>query len=94
MHRIAGLHEGRPGGDDVTNDKPFALIWTSQNEEMTLERGRYASIPEASGDLPAAKARLHAEYPASADSHFPHDIEAGTWRVVPATPARPAREIC
>ena len=76
--------------DDV-GEKPFMLIWISANEEVTLERGRYSSIPEAADDLPAAKARMHAEYPASADDHFPHDIEAGTWRVVPTPPVRPMR---
>ena len=70
--------------------KPFTLIWTSENEEVTLERGQYDSIPEASEDVPAAKARLHVEYPSSKDDHFPHDIEAGTWRVVP-TPISPIR---
>ena len=69
--------------DDATSEKPFLLIWTSQNGEVTLERGRYASIPEASADLADAKARLHAEFPANIDFHFPHDIKAGTWRVVP-----------
>jgi hypothetical protein len=72
--------------DDATSEKPFVLIWTSQNGEVTLERGRYASIPEASADLPAAEPRLHAEFPADADPHYPHDIKAGTWRVVPARP--------
>ncbi len=61
------------------------LIWTSQNGEVTLDRGAYASIPEASADLPAAKARLEAEYPPSAIFRYPHEIKAGTWRVVPRT---------
>ena len=41
------------------SEKCFKLIWTSQNGEVTLDRGEYASIPEASADLPAAEARLH-----------------------------------
>jgi hypothetical protein len=77
--------------DDAMIEKPFVLTWTSQNGEVTLERGRYASIPEASADLPAAEARLHAEFPANVDSHYPHDIKAGTWRAVPARPERAKR---
>jgi hypothetical protein len=70
----------------VTSLKCFKLIWTSQNGMVEIEYGRYSSIPEATDDLPAAKARLDAEYPASVDFHYPHDIKAGTWRVVPAAP--------
>jgi hypothetical protein len=66
---------------------PFELIWTSQNEVVTIKCGEYASIPEAADDLPHAKARLHAQYPASDDSHYPHDIQAGSFRVVPRRPA-------
>jgi hypothetical protein len=77
--------------DDARSKKPFILTWTSQNEEVTLKRGEYGSIPEASADLLAAKARLNAEYPGGVDNHYPHDIEAGTWRVVPAQPARHIR---
>jgi len=72
---------------DTTSEKPYALIWISQ-KELVLECGRYASIPEASDDVSAAKARLHAEYPASDDPRHPHVIEAGTWRVVPARPEK------
>jgi hypothetical protein len=71
------------------SEKCFKLIWTSQNGEVTLDRGEYSSIPEAAADIPAAEARLHAEFPATADFHYPHDIKAGTWRVVPIEPARP-----
>jgi hypothetical protein len=78
-------------GDDVMSEKCFKLIWTSQNGEVILERGEYASIPEAADDLPAAEARLHAEFPATVDSHYPHDIRAGIWRVVPNEPARTVR---
>jgi hypothetical protein len=65
--------------NDLTDDKPFELIWISQNGLVTVTCGRYASIPEATADIPTAEARLHAEYPASADFHHPHDIrpEAG-----------------
>jgi hypothetical protein len=78
----------------VTSLKCFKLIWTSQNEMVEIECGRYASIPEATADLSAAEARLHAQYPAAVDYHYPHDIKAGTWRVVPAAPAvRPEREM-
>jgi hypothetical protein len=73
------------------SEKCFKLIWTSQNGEVTLDRGEYASIPEASADLPAAEARLHAEFPVTVDFHYPHDIKAGTWRVVPIEPARSIR---
>jgi hypothetical protein len=75
--------------DDAISEKPFVLMWTSQNQQLTLKRGEYASIAEASDDLPAAKARLQAEYPTGVDDHFPHDIQAGTWRVVVASPTRP-----
>jgi hypothetical protein len=73
----------------MADEKCFKLLWTSQNEAVTLERGEYASIPEASADLPAAEARLHAEFPATVDFHYSHDIKAETWRVVPIEPARP-----
>lgn len=80
----------------ASGDEPFELIWTSQNNEVTIPCRRYASIPEAAADVPAAEARLNAEYPASVDFHYPHDIKAGQWRVVPAEPntrwARAARE--
>jgi hypothetical protein len=72
----------------VTSLKCFKLIWTSQNEVVEIECGRYTSIPEASDDLAAAKARLDAEYPASVDFHYLYDIKAGTWRIVPTEPAR------
>jgi hypothetical protein len=75
--------------DSAVTEKCFKLIWTSQNEMVEIECGQYASISEASDDLPAAKARLDAEYPASIDFHYPHDIKAGTWRVVPTRPAKP-----
>jgi hypothetical protein len=74
------------------SEKCFKLIWTSQNEAVTLDRGEYTSIPEASADLPAAQTRLLAEFPATVDFHHPHDIKAGTWRVVPIEPSRPVRE--
>jgi hypothetical protein len=77
--------------DALTPDKPLVLLWTSQNGEVTLERGAYDSINEASADLPAASARLEAEYPSSADFHYPHDIKAGRWRVVPREPRRSGR---
>jgi hypothetical protein len=67
----------------AASEKYFKLIWTSQNGMVTKEYGEYASIPEASADRPAAEAWLHAEYPASVDFHYPHDIKAGRWRVVP-----------
>ena len=73
------------------SEKCFKLIWTSQNGEVTLDRDEYASIPEASADLPAAQARFLAEFPVTVDSHYPHDIKAGTWRVVPVEPARRMR---
>lgn len=73
------------------SEKCFKLIWTSQNGEVTLERGEYESIPEAAHDRPAAEARLQAEFTAAVDSHYPHDIKAGSWRVVPIEPARPVR---
>jgi hypothetical protein len=73
------------------SEKYFKLIWTSQNGAVTLDRGEYACIAEASADLPAAEARLHAEFPATIDFHHPHDIKAGTWRVVPIEPTRPVR---
>ena len=69
----------------VTSLKCFKLIWTSQNEVVEIECGRYASIPEASADLLAAKARLEAQYGATFRNL--HDIKAGTWRVVPFTGA-------
>jgi hypothetical protein len=74
--------------DSTASEKCFKLIWTSQNEIVTIERGEYASIPEASADRAAALARLNAEYPASVDFHYPHDIKAGHWRVVPVEPIR------
>jgi hypothetical protein len=40
------------------SEKCFKLIWTSQNEMVTKEYGEYASIPEASAELPAAVAWL------------------------------------
>jgi hypothetical protein len=53
---------------------------------VTVPCGRYASIEEAADDWHAAEVRLLA-----ADFHYLHDIKAGTWRVVPAEPGRPAR---
>jgi hypothetical protein len=76
----------------AASEKCFKLIWTSQNEMVTIECGEYASIPEASADLPAAEARLQAQHPASVDFHYPHDIKAGHWRVVPIEPIRPLRQ--
>ena len=73
------------------SEQYFNLIWTSQNGAVTLDRGEYATIPEASADLPAAQARLLAEVPATVDFHHPHDIKAGTWRVVHIEPARRMR---
>jgi hypothetical protein len=64
---------------DVT--KPFKLIWTSQNKEVDIECGEYASSAEARADILPAQARLLAKYPGERDLH---DIKAGTWRVVPA----------
>lgn len=76
---------------DVMSEKCFKPIWTPHNEMVELECGEYASIPGAAADLPAAEARLHSEYPATLDCHYPHDIKAGTWRVVPAELARAKR---
>ena len=73
------------------SEKCFKLTWTSQNGKVTLDHGEYESIPEAADDRAAAEARLHAEFPATVDSHYPHDIRAGTRRVVPIEPARPVR---
>lgn len=78
-------------GEFVTSLKCFKLVWTSQNETVTIECGEYATIPQASADLPAAVARLNAEYPASVDFHYPHDIKAGHWRVVPIEAAHSVR---
>jgi hypothetical protein len=69
------------------------LIWTSRNEKVEIECGRYATLSEASDDLPTAKARLDAEYPASIDFHYAHDIKAGKWRVVPIPPAKPRARV-
>jgi hypothetical protein len=60
----------------------FKLVWTSANEVVQIPCGEYVSITEASTDLPTAKAWLEARYPASEDFHYPHDLRAGTWRVV------------
>jgi hypothetical protein len=79
--------------DDNAREKCFKLIWTSQNEMVTIECGEYASIPEASADRPAALARLNAEYPASVDFHHPHDIKAGHQRVVPIQLTLPQRRV-
>ena len=68
------------------SERCFKLVWTSQNGKTTLERSKYASVSEATADIPAAEARLHSEFPAAVDSHYPHDIKAGTWRVVPIEP--------
>lgn len=65
--------------------RAFELVWTSANEVVRIRCGEYNSIVEASTDLPAAKARLEANYPASEDFHYPHDLRAGTWRVLPIT---------
>ena len=73
--------------------KPFELIWTSQNGMVEIPCGRYASIPDAAADRRAAEERLLAEWPATADFHYPHDIRAGTWRAVPADRARPKRVV-
>jgi hypothetical protein len=77
--------------NSATSEKCFKLVWTSQNEMVTIECGEYATIPEASADRPAAKVRLNAQYPASLDFHYPHDIKAAHWRVVPLEPTRPLR---
>jgi hypothetical protein len=79
--------------DSAATEKCFKLIWTSQNEMVEIECGRYASISEASDNLVAAKARLDAEYPARVDFHYPHDIKAGTWRVVPTRPDKPKTRV-
>ena len=63
----------------------FKLVWTSANEAVQIPCGEYVSIAEAHTDLPAVKARLEAQFPASEDFHYPHDLRAGTWRVVPIT---------
>jgi len=68
----------------MVDEKPFVLIWVSQSGEVTFRCGRYGSIPEASDDAPNAKAWLHRQYPATIDPRYPHDIQAGTWHVVPA----------
>lgn len=75
--------------DGAATAKRFKLTWTSQNETVQIECGRYASISEASDGLPAAEVRLNTEYPASVDHHYPHDIKAGTWRVVLTQPDKP-----
>jgi hypothetical protein len=79
--------------DSPNHEKIFKLIWTSQSELVEIECGRYATLSEASDDLPAAKARLDAGYPASIDFHYPHDIKAGTWRVVPIPSAKPRSRV-
>ena len=63
----------------------FELIWTSQNEAVTIRCGSYASVAEASADRDRLEAILHAAFPPSVDFHYPHDLKAGTWRVVPTT---------
>lgn len=70
------------------DDKPFELIWTSQNGKVTKRCGRYASIPEAAADIPCIEAGLQATYPVAVDFHYPDDIKAGTWRIVPVEPGR------
>jgi hypothetical protein len=75
----------------VSSVKVFRLTWTSQNEAVEIDCGRYVSILEASVDLAAAKARLETQYPATDEKRYPHDIAAGTWRVVPLEPERPIR---
>ena len=82
----------RAASAPAASEKCFKLIWTSQNEMVTKEYGEYASISDASADLPSAEAWLHAEYPASVDFHYPHDIRAGYWRVVLIEPTRPMRQ--
>ena len=67
----------------MAGTKLFKLTWTSKDETATLDCGEYASIVDAGADTPAAKARLQAPYPATGNFRYPHDIEAGTWRVVP-----------
>jgi hypothetical protein len=69
----------------------FKLIWTSQNGAVTLQRGEYANIPEVADDPLAAEGRLQGEFPATADFHYPHDIQAGTWQVVAIESARSVR---
>jgi hypothetical protein len=77
--------------DNAATEKCFKLIWTSQNEVVELERGEYASIPEAAADKAAAEARLIAQHGATFRNL--HDIKAGTWRVVPIEPIRPQRRV-
>ena len=69
------------------------LVRGEFGEMVEIECGEYTSIPEASADMPAALARLNAEYPASVDFHYPHDIKAGQWRVVPIEPIRPQSRV-
>ena len=62
---------------------PFKLVWFNRDETHSEDLGEYASIEEAGADLGNAKKKLQAKYPRAKDPHFPHDIEAGQWRVVP-----------
>ena len=48
---------------------------------------RPTGVSKPSDDIPTAQARLRAEFPAAIDSHCPHKIKPGTWRVVPIEPA-------
>jgi hypothetical protein len=65
-------------------NKPFELVWDSQNRSVRHVTGRYATIGDASADRSNAQERLSAHHPAAVDFHYPHDIAAGTWRVVPS----------
>ena len=69
--------------DDVVSKNPFKLLWSSRDEAVSFEYGKYASIPEASDDLPAAEA-------ARRTAQHPHEID-GTWRTVPNEPPRAIR---
>jgi hypothetical protein len=91
MDTLMDTLETEVATDDAA--KPIELIWTSQNGVVEIPCGRHASIPDAAADRSGAEERLLAEWPATADFHYPHDIKAGTWRAVPADLARPKRVV-